>query len=172
MQILIGFLPWIVFFVLFQHKMMLASFIAPIILYLLYWKKNGKKPKLLEYGSCAFFVLFLGLFYLVPHSFLIQYAVLISNGFLALLILITILMKEPFTMSYAKEMTPPERWNTPQFIKINYILSWVWFFYFLFCAALDILKNYHGLNTQIIAIGGLVAVIMFTRRFPKWYMQK
>ena len=152
--------------------MVLTSLIVPIVMYAVYWKRDRTKVKLLDYGSCAFFLLFLVLFYIVPLSFLERYMTLVSNGFLALLILATILIKEPFTISYAKEITPKNRWSSPHFLKINNAISWIWFVYFVLCAGFGISNDQTIIDSQAIDIGGLVIAIYLTRKFPAWYMKK
>jgi hypothetical protein len=57
-----------------------------------------------------------------------------SNIALTVFALITLVLRRPFTLSYAKDMTPEEFWDTPGFRRINYIVSAVWAASFAFCA--------------------------------------
>lgn len=38
----------------------------------------------------------------------------------------SILVRSPFTLRYAPEDTPREYWETPEFMRVNYLISWVW----------------------------------------------
>ena len=44
----------------------------------------------------------------------------------AALALGSVLVRNPFTLSYARESTPNEYWETPEFLSLNYLISWVW----------------------------------------------
>ncbi len=51
----------------------------------------------------------------------------ITNGLLAAYALATLAIRRPFTIAYARDtVDPPEHWNSPLFIRVNYALSAVW----------------------------------------------
>jgi hypothetical protein len=51
---------------------------------------------------------------------------IISNGFLASIIWITILVGKPFTLQYAKAELPKERWDDPALIRSCRFIAIVW----------------------------------------------
>jgi hypothetical protein len=57
-----------------------------------------------------------------------------SNIALAVFAIGTLLIRRPFTMSYAKETTPEELWDAPGFMRINFAVSAVWAASFAFAA--------------------------------------
>ncbi|WP_319435889.1 hypothetical protein [Mycobacterium sp. RTGN5] len=50
----------------------------------------------------------------------------ITNGALAAYALTTLMIRRPFTISYARDTVDPEHWNSPLFVRVNYVLSAVW----------------------------------------------
>ena len=59
-------------------------------------------------------------------SWLALWAGEITNGALAAYALTTIVIRRPFTISYARDTVDSEHWNSPLFVRVNYILSAVW----------------------------------------------
>jgi hypothetical protein len=57
-----------------------------------------------------------------------------SNIALTVFAFATLLIRRPFTLSYAKETTPEELWEAPGFIRINNAVSAVWAASFAFAA--------------------------------------
>ena len=45
------------------------------------------------------------------------------DGGLLLIVLISLAIRKPFTLQYAREHTPKERWNDPGFIRSNVIIT-------------------------------------------------
>lgn len=172
MGILISFTPWMVFFAFFYSQHLLLAGVAPLIIYAIFKISKKLSFKLLDYASCAFFIILLLSFAFISLKIMTVYMTFISNGFLAIVILVTILIKAPFSSSYAKEMVPKEKWNSPHFIKINIIISYIWFFYFALCAILGIFSHQSAVETQIVEITALIIAIYLTRKFPSWYRQK
>lgn len=51
---------------------------------------------------------------------------IISNGFLACIIWVTILIGKPFTLQYARADFPKERWNDPALIHSCRFIAIIW----------------------------------------------
>ena len=51
-----------------------------------------------------------------------------DNTFLVipLFVLASLTLRQPFTLQYAREQTPPDIWTNPQFIRRNYTITAVW----------------------------------------------
>jgi hypothetical protein len=58
------------------------------------------------------------------------------NGALAAAAWLTIVIRQPFTLEYARVNAPPELWSNPAFIRTNYIIAVVWATVFVLSAAL------------------------------------
>ena len=83
----------------------------------------NRAPKLLEIGTLILFgALTLYTLLAKPSWSVIGVRLCVDTGLL-LIVLISIAIRRPFTLQYAKEKIAPKFWNTPQFIRTNYIIS-------------------------------------------------
>jgi len=55
------------------------------------------------------------------------YSGIVVNGALALIVLFSIAVRRPFTLQFAQENVPKERWNHPGLLWASYITAWFWF---------------------------------------------
>jgi len=65
----------------------------------------------------------------------------LTNVVLTLFVLVTILIRQPFTLAYARETTPAEYHHNPLFIRINYVITWVWAGAFAFQTAMGLIGD-------------------------------
>jgi hypothetical protein len=177
---IVGFAPWIVFSVLegpHRYPLAIGAALALAILQLVLGMVVGARPKILDVAAIVFFggMLIAGL--LVHHQghvWLDRWSGEVSNAMLVVVALGSILFKSPFTIQYAREMTPEEYWSTPLFRHINYVLTSVWTGAF----AITAVVGWYGdgpLNQPdniwtnwIIQIGLLIFAIRFTDWYPDW----
>lgn len=174
---IVGFAPWIAFSVLEgpnRYELAIAAALGIAVLQLVMGMVAGARPKLLDVSAIVFFLGMAVAGLLVdPGSqrWLDRWSGEVSNVMLVLVALISIVWRSPFTIQYAREMTPDEYWKTPLFIHINYVLTWVWTAAF----AVTALVGWYGdgpLNQPdniwtnwIIQI----ALLIFAIRFTDWY---
>lgn len=59
----------------------------------------------------------------------------LTNFSLAMFAWVTLLIRKPFTISYAKDSTPQEYWESPLFKRINSVITAAWASAFTFAAA-------------------------------------
>ena len=45
---------------------------------------------------------------------------------LLLIVLISIALRQPFTLQYAQERVAPEMWSEPGFLRTNYVITAAW----------------------------------------------
>jgi hypothetical protein len=131
-----SFSPWLVFllasrFVSFSGAVVLG-FVAAIVV--LVRAASERRAHLLDVASFCYFVA-LAVALAAVHPAHIgtwsRYAQLGSHLVLTVLILGSILVRRPFTESYARLSTPKELWHTRQFRQINRRISGVWGLAFL-----------------------------------------
>ena len=87
-----------------------------------------RKVKMLEAATVIFFgAMTIAGIIVSPHdgAWLDRWANTISSGVLGVLVLVTLPFR-PFTEAHAREQTPPEIWNTPQFRRTNQVITLVW----------------------------------------------
>ena len=87
-------------------------------------------------------------------------------GSLALISLVSLLLKRPWTTLVARRSVPPEVWSTDLFLETNMIITGAWAVLF-FVAAL--LASYAS-GWVNLAFGALLAILGFgSGRFGTWY---
>ena len=130
MGILLAFAPFIAFAILDRFIgpvwSLAAATIVSATLLLRDFASPKRQAKILEIGT---FLLFGGLmtFMLLRGSSLsvIGVRVCVDSGLL-LIVLISMVLRHPFTLQYAREEVSPELWNTPEFLHVNYVISGAW----------------------------------------------
>ncbi|MDP8259005.1 MAG: hypothetical protein P9L90_06265 [Candidatus Aadella gelida] len=127
-KFIIGFLPWILFLFISGHT--LVSLEHAIIICLLASILTGysalRKRFILQWGTLAFFVICAVVVNLMENMFVIKHMGIFSNGFLAAIVWFTVLTGKPFTLQYAREEIPEEKWNEPSLIKGCNFMAVVW----------------------------------------------
>lgn len=135
-----GIAPWILMSVVsgpgrFEEAASAALGLALLTLWV--GSRRGVPVHLLEAFSVTYFGVMAVLGLLAPDSvisWLELWAAELSNIALAVFAIFTVLIRRPFTLAYAKDTTAREHWDSPMFLKINYVLSAVWAGAFLFSA--------------------------------------
>jgi carotenoid cleavage dioxygenase len=128
LRILSGFLPWIVFYILYEtafDSMLNSSFFAAALVVIFSFKEL-KKGFVLPVGSLLLFLAF-GLnaeFHL--FGWVKDHAMLVLNSALAIIIWLSLLIGKPFTLQYARENIDRAYWHSPLFLKINWLLTIIW----------------------------------------------
>lgn len=170
-----SFLPWILFFILLGHsrEQLETAIIVATIASFLFDFKRLKKGFVLNVGTILFFIFIFIAVIIFKNEWIARHAGFLSNGALALIAWISILIRKPFTIQYAKETVPSDKWQHPLFIKINYLLTTVWGIIFLIGTALPLIFIYQpSFNSSVFQIMAWLPPIFgiwFTTWFPEWY---
>jgi hypothetical protein len=174
---IVGFAPWIAFSVLegpHRYELAVAAALGIALLQLVVGTFVGARPKLLDVSAIVFFLGMAVAGLLVDPSgqrWLDRWSGEVSNVMLVVVALVSIVGRSPFTIQYAREMTPEEYWKTPLFIHINYVLTWVWSATFAITAAVGWygdgpLNQPDNIWTNWII---QIALLIFAIRFTDWY---
>jgi hypothetical protein len=97
-----------------------------------------------------------------------------SNIALTVFALSALVVRRPFTVSYARDMTPEEFWDTPVFLRINYVVSAVWATVFAFCAVAGFIgiRWLHDSDNfwtgWILQLGATFFAVAFTDVYPDY----
>lgn len=173
MGILLAFVLFIVFAVLDRYLGSTGALIAGAIvsgaLIARSWIKPGHPIRILEIGTFILMLL-LAIYTAIAANTLSVIGVrLCADTGLLLIVLISMAVRRPFTMEYAREQVPAEYWNSPRFVRINYIptAGWAAAFAAMVVAEIAILVI-PGLPTSI-GIGAVVAAILGGFVFTDWY---
>jgi hypothetical protein len=173
MGTLLGFAPFILFFVLMRLSTPLialagATVVSAILIGRLV--ARGGSLKILEAGSLVLFGV-LTLYTLVAQpDWSIAGVRLAVDGGLTLVVLVSIAVRRPFTLQYAKEQVPSQYWSSPIFLRTNDIISAVWFGTFLLSAACDAAAIWVPsvpLGAEIlVSVAAFVAAVWFSVWYP------
>ena len=119
LKFLLGFASWIVFLFLSGstltslERALIISFIISVIL----GYKQLRSGFILQWGSVLFFAWCIIMVNFLQNVIIAKNMGIIANGFLASIIWLTILVGKPFTLQYAREDLPRDRWNDPRLVR-------------------------------------------------------
>lgn len=175
MNILIGYAPWIIFWILSSNntfpEAVYAATVSVIIVNLMRLKKGNLK--ILEMGSLLFFVVMSIIILTSDPTWLEHQLNLWSNATLAAIALFSLAVGRPFTIQYAKDTVEPELWETPGFKKVNQTITWVWTLSFLIQTVSSAVTLWHPAHetwfTWLIPTACFVGAIKFTAWYPDHY---
>lgn len=129
MGILLGFAPWIVYWVLvgnvpFTSAVLVALAIA--VLSFVIGRVRGAAGRTLEIGALATFLVLTVMTFTVSQSFLEQWMQPLSNAGIFLVALTGALVGRPFVREFAAVEQPKEVQETDFFKHITALLTWIW----------------------------------------------
>ncbi|OSC38735.1 hypothetical protein [Mycobacterium decipiens] len=96
----------------------------------------------------------------------------ITNVALVSFVIATLIARRPFTLAYAKEETPREHWDSPLFIRINYVISGIWAAAFGFAAIVGfigdaVFKDANNFWTGwVLQLAAIFFAVAFTEFYP------
>ena len=175
MGLMITFLPWLIFWILLSyHKLFLAIVVALVasLAAVVMEKMAGRSMKILQTGTFAVFVVFGLAAVFVDRAWLGHWIRILSNTALTFIVLVSILIGKPFTIQYARESVPKELWDSPEFLRANYVITWAWFAAFVANTAASglsyLIPSINVVVNYVIAICPFIAASMFT----SWYTKR
>ncbi|MCC0100031.1 hypothetical protein K7B10_35665 [Streptomyces flavotricini] len=176
----IGMAPWIIFSLLvgpgrFEFAVVLALATTVVLVAAGRIINRGSSWKLLEIADLVFFAILAVVGILASDDtrrWLETYAGEVSNIALVLIAFGSMAFRMPFTLQYAREQVDPAHWNSPAFLRTNYLITGVWGLAFLVAAVAGaygdlVLHNPNNIWTGwIIQILAIVAALRFTEWYP------
>ena len=174
---LVGLAPWIVYSIVegkgrLEVSAAIALGVAVLVL-TLNWLR-GESPKLFEFVDAAYFA---GLTVLVAvassatRGWLELWGGEMANVALLSIALGSILIRSPFTLPYAREGTPEAVWHEPEFLRVNYLIAWVWVGAFAIGAASGFVGDGVLHNADNIWTGWIIQTfpLIVAAQFTIWY---
>jgi hypothetical protein len=173
-----GFVPWILLSILEgPGRLELAAGLALGLSAVLFaaGRLAGTRTKILEVVDLVSFAAFLVLAITatpgVKHWLELWFGEM-SNLLLVLVVVVSMLVRVPFTIQYAKEQTDPSVWSSPLFQRINYVVTGAWGVAFLISAIAGyvgdgILHSNDNIWTGwVIQIAAQLCAVQFTVWYP------
>lgn len=176
-RILLGFLPWILFYVLPHNslKELKLGLTGLLILAILVSYKDLKRKFILSWCTLIFFTFIFTTIVIFNINILATYMGILVNVALTLVTLGSLAVGKPFTLQYARLEVPKERWAHPSFTFINQVITFAWGVSFSFNLGVNIVQRIHPLSLltmNILLHSSTLSALIFTLWFPKWYRKK
>lgn len=174
MNLLLAFAPFIVFAVVDRligsAEGMIAGAVVSGGLLVRDWLSAGHSPKILEIGT---FILFGGLalytFVAAPVWSIVGVRLVVDSGLL-IIVLLSIALRTPFTLQYAREQVSRDLWDSPVFVRTNYVITAAWALAFAAMVVADLLMLYVPDIPRsvgiVITVLALVGAFKFTKSYP------
>ena len=121
-------MPWLLFLFLSGHTIasLEKSIIICLLAILIFGFKELRKGYILQWGTLIFFIVCVIAINLMNSMFFAKNMGIISNGFLAGIIWVTIFIGKPFTLQYATAELPKEQWGEPALIRSCRFIAIIW----------------------------------------------
>ncbi|MGD0230425.1 MAG: hypothetical protein ABSC19_08710, partial [Syntrophorhabdales bacterium] len=130
-KLLLAFAPWFAFLLISGHSMFrlkLGIAVAAVLVVLMGVTKLHRG--IILWAGALFFLYALIAVVLCNDMWAVRHMGTLANGVLAVGTWITVAFRQPFTLDYAKAHTDPASWDSPVFIRTNYMCTSVWGFVF------------------------------------------
>jgi len=174
MGILLAFAPFIAFAVadrlLGSVEGLFAGLAVSAFLLIRDWLSPNRKPKLLEIGTAMLFGALALHTLLARPAWSIMGVRLVVDAGLLLIVLVSLAIRKPFTLQYAREQVPQELWTSREFLRTNDVISAVWALAFAAMVVADwVLLTMPDVPPKfgiIATVLALVGAIKFTGWYP------
>ena len=129
MGLLVGFAPWIVYWVLVGNVPFLLALLVSLSLAVgaMFVGRVKKLPGLtFEIGTLGTFFFLTVLTLTVSKSFLERWLAPLSYAGIFAVVLVGVLIGKPFVREFANIVQPAEVTNTDLYLRITTVLTWIW----------------------------------------------
>lgn len=171
MTYLRSFAPWILYAVLSSFDWRVGVCAAAVVGGVLVVRQRRVHDlDLLTVVTFVFFLVMAVIALVSPHSGLHHWTPALSAATLAVIVWVSLAVRQPFTLAIARRTTPEEFWHTPLFLHINDVLTAVWAASFTASAiasALIIHASSGSAWVIVVQIAGFVVPAVFTERYTK-----
>jgi hypothetical protein len=176
MGILLAFSPFIAFAVidrlLGSAEGLFAGFAVSAVLLARDWLGRKHSLKVLDIGTTILFGA-LTLYTLVAHPAWSIFGVrLVVDAGLLLIVIVSLAIRQPFTLQYAREQAPQAIWKSPEFVRSNYVITAVWALAFAVMVVADLAYLYvPDLPPRVSVIATILALVGAVK-FTSWYRDR
>jgi hypothetical protein len=175
MNRLLAFSPFVAFVIIERVFGIFPGLAAGAIIALLMLLRDFVDParlvKHLEIGTAFLFTVLAAYAFFNHVQWSIAAVRLRVDGGLTLIFLISIVLRQPFTLQYAREKSNRTQWDNARFLRVNYVISAAWTVAFAMLTFADLFMVYvpqlphsAGIILSVIAIAAALG-------FTSWYPQ-
>jgi hypothetical protein len=130
---------------------------------------RGRSVKMLGAGSAIVFAAIGGYLTLADSTWSSSEVKLTVDAGMLVISLVSILIRRPFTLQYARQMVDAETAQLPEFLRANYVITWAWSLAFV----LMVMANGLLIYLPSLPLWSGLAVAFAARNsalyFTKWY---
>jgi len=176
--LILAFSPWILFAIITSGHTLLrlkvaviVSFITVVILGLTKIHRG-----LILWAGVIFFTFNLIAVVIMNNAWVAKHMGILASGTLAIAAWLSILIRHPFTLAYARASVESKEWGSPVFIRTGYIMTGFWGIIFLANLLVNITKLYcsgiAGWIYEFMQYGFLLIGMLFTVYYPKLHIKR
>lgn len=173
MNILLALSPFFAFGVIDRVMNTTAGLIAGAAIALLLVARDllarGRQVKILEIGTAILFGVLIIFSAKSGAKWTVWSVRLRIDAGILLTVLMSIAIRKPFTLQYARERIPRELWNHPDFVRTNYVISIVWTVTLAVLLLVDLAMVYVHSLPQVAGVGATLITLFIAARLTTWY---
>lgn len=128
LQLIFGFIPWLLFMFISGHSLFQLEVAILICLAasVIFGFRDLRDRFILQWGSLIFFAACAVLVNGLKIIWVAENMDILANCYLAGLVWISIALKKPFTLQYARRNLPEDRWNDVHVVRACTVIALVW----------------------------------------------
>jgi hypothetical protein len=175
LQLILGFIPWLLFMFIAGHSLFQLELAILICLAasVVFGLRDLRDRFILQWGSLIFFTACAILVNVLKIIWVAENMDIVANSFLAGLVWISIALKKPFTLQYARRDLPKDRWNDVHVVRTCVVIAVVWACLMTVSAVMSGVKHSHIVQLPdwvyfYISMTNLVVGAIFT----VWYKKR
>lgn len=129
----------------------------------------GRSPKILEIGTVCLFGGLTLLQLAIGAQWSIADVRLRVDAGLLLIVLLSMVLRRPFSLQYARERVAQAHWDSPGFLRVNYVISAAWAVAFCVLVLADVVMAFLPALPHAIGIAATVVALAAASWFTGWY---
>ncbi|MFZ0944850.1 MAG: hypothetical protein WB930_14655 [Syntrophobacteraceae bacterium] len=176
-KMLFAFAPWVSFLVIARNSLfrLKLGLVVALVLVVIMGITRLHRGVIL-WAGLFFFTYATVAVALLNNMWIAQHMGVMANGALAVSTWLTIAIRKPFTLDYAREHTDPSLWDHPLFIRTNFVIASVWGLAFSVSAILAWGKIEHfilsELGYEVITYTLLIGTLAFSTWYPNYVRRR
>lgn len=176
MKMILGFLPFIAFSLLSRYStppiaLGVGALIAAALV-VRTWLSSRHRFNILDVGT-VILMAGLALYTTLASATLSIIAVRLSVDVgLLLIVVFSMLLGRPFTLHYAREQVAPAYWNSPRFVRTNYVITTAWAIAFAMMVVAEAAILMNPAIPLFVGFSAIVLALIGVFSFTAWYSQR